>query len=475
VPSTERAVARNTLFLIGGRLVNGLLGVVSVALMTRYLGVARYGSLVTAMLVLSVLGSIADSGLTNLGVRELAVSTRERAGRVMTALLALRLLTGGAAVLVATCLAAALSGNAQVALLLLVPTLLVSSAQAALSVPLEAQLLSTRLVVGDIGGRVLSLGLLLVAVETDSGFVAVVLSQAAGVIVNALVDGWMGLAVLRPHWPVDRPMVRQLARRSVAVGVLVVLNTLYFRVDGLLLAALKGAKEVGVYGVAYRLPELLMTFPAYLVVSALPVLSGLADAPEQFSGALARFVRPLVLVVLPVAAGGAVVAKDVVLVLAGKEFGNAVAPTRLLLAAMVPYFVSTLYGAALLARDRDAMVARVAAITLVLNVVGNLVLIPVGGAAAAAGVLVLTEVFVLLALGRGLGRASAADLRWLPKPLLATAAMALLVLGCDQLLSEQNAAVRLVSCTLIGAAVYVALVWRLRLWSSVAEITAPGA
>ncbi|MCW2671732.1 MAG: polysaccharide biosynthesis protein [Frankiales bacterium] len=458
-------MARNTAVLVAGRVANGAMGVVSVGLMTRYLGVSSFGAVVTASLALSVFSSLADAGIPNLGVRDLSTVTTERAPRLLASLLWLRSLTGVAACALTIGVALALDGRAREALLILAPTLVVSGFQAALSLPVEAQLESHRLVVGDIAGRLVSLAMLGIVVGSDGGFALVVVSQLAGIVVNAGYDSFVGLRALRPRGHVTAVDLVALARRSIAIGIVVVVTTIYVRVDGLLLALLRGPREVGIYGVAYRLPELLMSFPAYLLVSALPVMTQLSRDHVALRQSVNRFIKPLVLLVLPVAAGGFVTAPDFVRILAGARFGDATAPTRLLLLAMVPYFVSTICGGALLALGLDSKVARISVWTLALNVLGNLLVAPSAGAVGAAGVLCGTEVFLLVMFGRqlasvvGLPRAG-----WLVRPLLATAVMTVVVSLVHRFLGDAGAGVRLAVCLVAGAGCYALLLSSLRVW-----------
>lgn len=451
----KRVVARNTAVLLVGRVVTGVLGVISIGITTRYLDISGYGTLVTATLIVSVLGSFADGGLANLGVREMSLLAPRRSGLLLTSLLWLRGLTGVGATLVLLNVALLTQGRLRDALLILSPVLLVEGAQTVLSVPLEVRLRSYQVVAGDILGKATALIGLLAVVAVDGGFGLLVASQLLGICVNAGYDALLGLRVQRPARVVPLDDVRRLASQAVAVGVVVIVSTVYLRVDGLLLAMLRSSEEVGFYGVAYRLPELVMTAPGFLLVSVLPVLSRCRADQARFIELLRGFLRPLWLAALPISVGGALTAPDIVRLLAGPGFDQAELPARLLMCAMLPYFLSTMLGGALLAMGRDKQVARVAGLILALNVLINLAVIPSAGATGAAAVLCATEACLLATYAWSLAtELGAPQARWIWGPVGATAGMAAAVLGVHAVTQDAGSLVRLGVSVLVGVLVY---------------------
>ena len=87
--SDVRRVTSATLLGLAGRGAVLLLGLVSIAITTRYLGPDRYGRFALALSFVQLFGVLADAGLTTIIVRELARKP-ERAASVLGSALALR-------------------------------------------------------------------------------------------------------------------------------------------------------------------------------------------------------------------------------------------------------------------------------------------------------------------------------------------------------------------------------------------------
>src|SRR5437016_3984489 len=70
--STARKILWNTIAQILGKVVTALLAIVTVKIITGYLGVAGYGEYTAAYEFLAFFSIVADLGLYTIGVREMA-------------------------------------------------------------------------------------------------------------------------------------------------------------------------------------------------------------------------------------------------------------------------------------------------------------------------------------------------------------------------------------------------------------------
>jgi O-antigen/teichoic acid export membrane protein len=98
---------------------------------------------------------------------------------------------------------------------------------------------------------------------------------------------------------------------------------------------------------------------------------------------------------VPIAAGGLVVAPQLVELVAGDGFGEAVDPLRILLFAGALASVSGLLGYALIAGGRQTSALRLAIVALVLNLALNFALVPSLGVDAAAAVALGSELLMV--------------------------------------------------------------------------------
>jgi O-antigen/teichoic acid export membrane protein len=392
-----RRVARNTAAQAAGKAAVLAIGAASIAVTTRYLGTAGYGSFALALALVQMLGVLADAGLSAVVVREISREPERTASLVGNAL-TVRLLLGLGVVALAALLALVLpySPDVRRAVVIAGVPFLLGLASSSVAAVFQARLQMWRASVADVAGRLAAFVALVVVVTADLGFLAVVATTAVGAAVALAVS----LALVRELAPVgprtDRQEWRELVIAGVPIGVTLAVNEVYFRADTFILSLFRPFSEVGLYTFAYRVYELLALFPAIVMTSIFPLLSRFVgarrDAAQRVIDAAADL---FVAVGVPIAAGGLVLAPELVRVVAGEEFAHAATPLRLLLCASTPAWISGLLGYALIAagRQRSVLVLSIAALTL--NVALNLALVPSYGPDAAAAVALGSELLLV--------------------------------------------------------------------------------
>ena len=184
---------------------------------------------------------------------------------------------------------------------------------------------------------------------------------------------------------------------------------------------------MGWYALGYRVVELLGVLPAIVMTSVFPLLSRyLRESRELARRTIDAAADLFVALGVPLAAGGLVVAPQLVRLIGGDDFEGAADTLRILLFAGALAFVSGLFGMALIAGDRQRSALRLALAALALNVPLNFALVPSLGIDAAAAVAVASE--LLLVVGGGAAGAARAGLaprlRMLWRAAAAAAAMA---------------------------------------------------
>ncbi len=152
-----------------------------------------------------------------------------------------------------------------------------------------------------------------------------------------------------------------------------------FRVDSLILGALVGARELGMYAVAVNVAEMLLYLPTAIASVLLPMSSARADD---------RLVaRSFMLALVTTALGAAVVfavAPVIIPLVFGDAFEAAIGPLRILAFAMIGMALRKVVAAELAARRLQRRAAAVAIATFALVMVLDLLLIPRFGASGAA-------------------------------------------------------------------------------------------
>lgn len=425
--NVPQRVVFNTGIQLAGRTVSIVLSLVSFAIVTRYLGVAGFGaySLVLTFLMLAV--SIADLGMTPIGVRELARRSAD-AERLLGNLLGLRVLAAGGAALALFALSPLVQYETRVQQGLRLAAL---AAVALVLVGVPAIIFQSRLrlelaMLVEIVMSATTLIFVILVTAADMGFSAVVLATVGGSTLAAVTAYALArrLAPLRPRF--ERSELSKLTKASLPVGLFMLLGIVHFKIDTVLLSILKPLSDVGTYSVAYRFLEQVLFIPSFFVAAVFPIIASYrATGDPLLKLAIDKSFAFLVIVALPVAAASFVLAPDIIHLIAGDEFEAAVTPLRILVFASIFFFTNALFSSLLVIYELERQMVVLAASVVVGNVALNLVLIPQFSYTGAAVATVITEacggIAMMIWAMRSVG--ATVDLSPLPRILGATAGM----------------------------------------------------
>jgi O-antigen/teichoic acid export membrane protein len=395
--SVLRRVAWNTAAQAAGKALVLGIGLASVVVTTRYLGSAGYGKVALAFAFIQMLGVLADVGLLTVVVREISrdpAQTDRLVGNALVLRLALSLVTLALAVIASLVLP--WDREVRVAVLIAGVPFVLGLANSALVAVLQARLRMDRAAVADVVGRAASFAALVMAVSLDAGFYAVVGTAAVGAAVTLVITWAIVRREAHPVPRADYPVWRSLLLAALPIGAALAVSEVFFRLDTLLVSAFRSYHEVGLYSLSYRMVELIAILPAIVMTSVFPLLSSyLQDDRGRARRTIDAAGDLFVAVGVPIAAGGLIVAPDLVTAIGGDEFADAADALRILLFAVALAFVSGLFGHALIAGGRQASALRLGLIALGFNLVLNLAAIPAWGIEGAAAVALASEVLLV--------------------------------------------------------------------------------
>ena len=399
--SRARQVAWNTVAQALARVVTAAFGAVTVVLLTRHLGVDGYGSYVAATAYALLLTAFADWGIATLLARDLSQQWDRAQGTVANALalrlfLSLPILTLAA---LAIPLVFAGEGNAETrrAAVVALPLVVVLAVSTTLTAIFQAKLALQRVALAEVVAQAATLLLVVATLLAGRGVYAVVAATVTGLALQAALLALLARRFLPLSLGFDFASWRRMLVRSLPLGIALILNTLYFRIDALLLAALREPHEVGIYGVAYRFLELLTAFPFFFVSTVFPLLAAAVHDGnlDLVRGIAQRSFDVLAAAAVPLVFGIVAIAPELVELVGGDEFAAAAAPLRMIAVGAGLIFVNGLLGYLLIAADRQRAALWLNVAVLVFNVALNLALIPRYGYNAAADVATASEILIV--------------------------------------------------------------------------------
>jgi O-antigen/teichoic acid export membrane protein len=460
--SLSAIVATNTTLLVLGRVVIALSGLLGVAVATRYLGRDTFGELTVAFGFVSILTTLTDLGIWTVTARELAKRPEEEQ-RILSNSLTLSVLLSVVAVAVGLIAMFAIYGGpgrhlVREGIVIMGSPLLVAGPAGAAVAYLTAH---QRAVPAALAGTIQSVVfvvVLLTAVALDWGFTGIAVAFAAGGIVNALVPvlGLRGRVRLRFGY--DRSLWKELARWAGPQAGVLVLSILYFRFDTLLLSVMTSNSEVALYGLAYKVVEVIPFLPFAFMLTLFPELARTGAGTTRLANLTQDALSSMVIAGLAVAVLVAGFAVEIVRVTGGPSFHAAVPVVRYLAVAVGLVFVNTVFFQALIALNRQMRLFVAVAGVFAVNVVLNVVLIPPLGARGSAIALVASELLVAVLVVRLYSEVGVVPRVVRPVRLVGAAAiLGLAVWGVHEVppLNHAAAWVTLLVGGAISAAVYV--------------------
>jgi O-antigen/teichoic acid export membrane protein len=187
--------------------------------------------------------------------------------------------------------------------------------------------------------------------------------------------------------------VRELLRMGWPLFLATTLGILYYKLDMVLLRALRDETAVGVYGLGHRLLDVLGYAPAMFAVALFPAMvryeqQGQAD----FERISERALRYLHLLVLPLSLLCTLAAEPITMWLAKGEtgFADSVTVFRITVWGLPFLAASQVLNRMLMTANRERVFISVAAVSLAVNVALNLLLIPRWGYFGASWAVLVT-------------------------------------------------------------------------------------
>jgi len=376
-------------------------------LAARRLGVGAFGQFSFAVALATIGESLMDWGLHQVAIRSVA---REHgaAGAVFRNSIALKVVPSSAMVVVLTLIGAWVSSETDVRVL---------CALLAVSAVMRSYLLTIRGVLQGLERFSWDTAVVLLDRLLLLGFSAIVLFSGGRLV--AL--GWafvgartialaVSFAIARHHIgslapTFDRELWQDLGQRALPIGAFLVLLNLYCYVDAVMLMAMRGDVETGLYSAAYRIYEGAIYGAAVLSAVLTPRLSSEFVRDRTRFASLARkgLLASIGIAAVLGLAITAIATPVLVWLFHDPSFAMAARALQILSAGLLVTFPIWILQAIAIATSTEGVLLRATAIGVIVNVVANLFLIPAAGRDGAALATVIGETINVLLLLRGLG------------------------------------------------------------------------
>lgn len=393
------AAVRGGVLRIAGYVVGVLLTVVSAAFLFRQLGVEDGGRYVLVLSTVTLAAGVTDAGLSSIGVRELSLEKGPGRVELMRTLLGLRIaftLAGIAGAVIYAALAG-LGDRLILGTLIAGFGIMLTNLQSAYATALMADLRLGWVTILDLLRQAATAVLIVVLAVAGAELLPFFAVAPAAAFLALLLTARIvrGNIPLTPSF--DRERWVALLRQTLPFALATAVGSLYLRLAILMVDQLSTPRETGLFGVSFRVVEVLIIVPQLTIGAALPIFSRAArDDHERLEYGLGLAGEAMVMLGAAVALALAAGAPIVIDVVAGSGFAEAEDVMRLHGVALLLSFAAAPWGFGLVSLRRHTEMLVCAAVATAVLLVGLFLLVPDHGAIGGAWATIAGEAALAL-------------------------------------------------------------------------------
>ncbi|MGE5041669.1 MAG: oligosaccharide flippase family protein [Candidatus Levyibacteriota bacterium] len=367
--------------------------------LARFLGVDTLGSFIKVTSFVAIFYLLIDFGLNTIYLKDYFHKTEELFGN----LLLLRFLISSSVFLLVLAIAVFLphtenSGYSiaeKIGILIYSFTIFTEGILVSFNGLLQKNLLQKKLVMPSLASSVVTILLVLLGVWAHNLFIILASYPIGELVQVSAISISLKNKVSYKRLPAS---FRSFSRKSLfaasPLALMLFLNVVYFRADSFILALLKSATDVGLYGFSYKVFEFLISVPTFLSASVFPILIAVHADRKLFRQKIFSYAG--ILLAVSGILTGAVFLLSPLVSLVRSDLAPAVIPLRILSFSLPFFFLTSLFQWAILLQGKIKLLLFIYGITMVLNVILNVLYIPVFSYIASSYITLATEGLVFL-------------------------------------------------------------------------------
>ncbi|MBI5766036.1 oligosaccharide flippase family protein, partial [Candidatus Falkowbacteria bacterium] len=272
--STAGKIAKNTLYQIIGKVLGTLVGLITVGLMTRYLGQTGYGYFTTVIAYLQFFSVLVDFGLqmaTTQMISKPDADQQKIFRNVFTLRFFSTLLFLGLAVAIVWFLPYPPIIKTGVAIASL--SFFFIALQSVLISIFQKELAMSRVALAEVWGRIALLIGVWLAIGLNQGLLYLIGAVVLGSLINFLILFIGSRQYFSIKFDFDISFWKKIWHTTWPLAITIALSLVYFRADTLIMSFFRPQNEVGIYGATYKVLEILIQFPYLFLGLILPLLT----------------------------------------------------------------------------------------------------------------------------------------------------------------------------------------------------------
>jgi O-antigen/teichoic acid export membrane protein len=396
--SLNKALAQNTAIQIIGKVISTGLGLAAVAILTRELGTVKFGWYVTATSFLQFIGILIDFGFTVTASNMLSEPEHDKT-KLFNTIFTWRFFTALATFGIAPIIILFFPYGKEIKIAVAVTSLsFFSNTLNQVFIGYYRQKLSMFIATAsEILGRVILVGGFIILSVTNAGFLPLMSIITISAVTSTV---YLIYKFGRLSFCFDRTISKALFYKMWPTALSVIFNSIYLQADRVILPLFVSQSEVGLYGAAYRVLDIVIQIAALVMGMVMPLIT-YSWSRNHFSEFKERYqlaIDLIALLLFPVVAGLFVLAEPIMRFVAGASFIKSGLMLQWLSISILGTAFGMAFGHIVLAINRQKEALLIYGTDAILSLTGYLIFIPSYGWIGAVWVTIFSEIYAGLFL-----------------------------------------------------------------------------
>ena len=200
----------------------------------------------------------------------------------------------------------------------------------------------------------------------------------------------------------DPKLIKPILYASWPIGMLGLMAATMLNTDTIMIGWFRSIADVGYYSAGQRIAQIVFMIPALFTTALFPSFAKLTSDKVRLAAAIERSLLVLLMVAIPMAIGGALLAKDIMFLIYGDQYLAGSLAFAIMSLTFISGFIAPVLGNVIFALNKEKQLFTYIALGICGNFLFNLLLIPRFGIAGAAFSTLLNQTIITIYLSHKL-------------------------------------------------------------------------
>ncbi|MDP2693026.1 MAG: flippase [bacterium] len=394
--SLTRKVAHNTIVQIVGKVITTILGLVALGMVTRYLGQEKFGWYITVTAFLQFAGILIDFGMIVVTAQMLSEPFKNKE-RLFQNLFTFRFFSALLFFSIAPIVALTFPYNTEIKIAIAISSI------AFLAITLNqvfVGLYQTKLkmhiyAASEVLSRLIMVLAIYFVIINQMSFLAIMVAILISSVSHTTFLWLRARKETKISFTFDLNIWKSIMIKMWPIALSIMFNVVYLKGDLVLLSIFVDQAQVGIYGAAYRVLDVI-TQSAMMIMGILMPLMAFAwsrNLKHEFKKHFQQSFDIMMLFAVPLMFGAITLSDRIIQLVAGNEFAESGKILAILAIAVFGVFFGAIFGHTAVAINRQKQTLWIYISNAVITLIGYLIFIPIYGIYGAAWMTVFSELY----------------------------------------------------------------------------------